>query len=72
MGVFYFILFCFVLFFDVKVGSSRNFGTKCLSENISGSSDQDPDRNYVTESNQVRLLSKFTMFICALTLMVLQ
>lgn len=34
-------------------GSSRNFGTKCLSENISGSFDQDPDRNYVTESNQV-------------------
>lgn len=39
--------------FEVKFGSSRNFVTNCVSENISGPFDRDPDRNYVTESNQV-------------------
>ncbi|KAH9777519.1 putative sodium/metabolite cotransporter BASS6 [Citrus sinensis] len=38
---------------NLKFGSSRNFVTNCVSENISGPFDQDPDRNYVTESNQV-------------------
>ncbi|KAH9721553.1 putative sodium/metabolite cotransporter BASS6 [Citrus sinensis] len=38
---------------NLKFGSSRNFVTNSVSENISGPFDQDPDRNYVTESNQV-------------------
>lgn len=53
------LLLFFYLFsrnFEVKFGSSRNFVTNCVSENISGPFDQDPDRNYVTESNQVCLL----------------